>query len=83
MARPYMSRTAQVTPTGARTFTVPQNVSWGLIFGGRANFNVIVQELKAKHGMSAATHVMLTGASAGGMGALWNVDFLAQQLPRA
>jgi hypothetical protein len=65
------------------TFTVPQNVSWGLIFGGRANFNVIVQELKAKHGMSAATHVMLTGASAGGMGALWNVDFLAQQLPRA
>ena len=63
--------------------TEPTSESWGLIFDGHANFARIVKDLQEHHGLSAATHVMLTGGSAGAIGALWNVDHLADQLPSA
>eukprot|EP01043_Picozoa_sp_COSAG02_P073933 COSAG02_NODE_14582_length_1257_cov_1.983592_1_plen_303_part_01 len=39
--------------------------TWGFWFVGKANLLAIVNDLKARHGMDRATHVLLTGESAG------------------
>jgi len=70
--------------THAGNHTAPTAASWGLIFDGHANFAAIVEELELKYGLGAATSVLLTGSSAGGIGTLANVDYLAERLgPRA
>lgn len=61
--------------------TSPSPTSWGLYFDGHANFAGIIAELKQQHGLGAAKKVLLTGASAGGIGTFKNVDFLATLLP--
>jgi len=38
--------------------------TWNLWFTGKANLLAIVNDLKARHGMDKATHVLLTGESA-------------------
>lgn len=63
--------------------TSPSAASWGLYFDGHANFAAIVKELQQKHGLNAATNVLLSGGSAGGVGTFKNIDFLQEQLPRA
>ena len=57
--------------------------SFGLYFDGRLNFEAIIIKLIADHGMGNAEHVLLTGASAGGIGTLLNVDWLSLKLPSA
>jgi hypothetical protein len=40
--------------------------TWGLYFDGRLNVERIVADLKATKGLGSATHVTVTGGSAGG-----------------
>lgn len=49
----------------------------------RQSFEAIVEDLVANYGLGDATHVMLTGSSAGGLGTFHNVDLLAERLPNA
>ena len=54
---------------------------WGYYFDGHANFAFIVEELIEKYGLGeTGVNVMLTGGSAGGIGAIYNVDWLANRL---
>ena len=52
--------------------------TWNLWFTGKANLLAIVDDLKARHGMGKATHVLLTGESAGGTGTFYNADSVAE-----
>lgn len=52
--------------------------TWGLWFTGKANLLAIVNDLKARHGMNRATHVLLTGESAGAVGTFYNADPLVE-----
>jgi len=54
--------------------------TWGLYFDGHANFAAIVDYLIATSELGDATHVLLTGGSAGSIGAYLNVDWLADRL---
>jgi len=54
--------------------------TWGLYFDGHANFAAIVEHLIAEYGLGDANDVLLTGGSAGSIGAYFNVDFLADKL---
>eukprot|EP00521_Asterionellopsis_glacialis_P009615 CAMPEP_0195286300 /NCGR_PEP_ID=MMETSP0707-20130614/3809_1 /TAXON_ID=33640 /ORGANISM="Asterionellopsis glacialis, Strain CCMP134" /LENGTH=547 /DNA_ID=CAMNT_0040345921 /DNA_START=21 /DNA_END=1664 /DNA_ORIENTATION=+ len=65
------------------TITEPSNTSFGYYFDGRTNFAHIVDKLIAENGLGDADKVMLTGGSAGSIGAIFNVDFLADKLPNA
>jgi hypothetical protein len=67
--------------TGTRTTT--SDDTWGYIFDGHHNFVAIIDMLIADYGLGDATQVLLTGVSAGGIGAFWNVDYLADRLPSA
>lgn len=55
--------------------------TWGLYFSGRVNFAAIVDSLKAQHGLGDANTALLSGCSAGAIGAFHSVDFLAEHLP--
>ena len=57
--------------------------SFGMYFDGRMNFEAIVNKLIDEHGMGNAANILLTGTSAGGIGAFHNVDWLAEQVPDA
>jgi len=54
-------------------------------FDGHSNFKAIVEILKQEKGLNnnADTKVLLTGISAGGTGALYNVDTLQEMIPKA
>eukprot|EP00051_Salpingoeca_urceolata_P006493 m.85832 g.85832 ORF g.85832 m.85832 type:complete len:611 (-) comp14854_c0_seq3:835-2667(-) len=60
--------------------TSPDN---GLWFDGHLNFVLIVDDLLVETPLSNASQVLLTGPSAGGIGALFNVDTLAAMVPSA
>ena len=57
--------------------------SWNLYFQGHSSFVNIIATLKSQHGLNSATHVVLTGDSAGGVGTFANVDWLQTALPSA
>lgn len=67
--------TGTVTETSIATF--------GLFFAGHNNFVSVTQHLVSTHALDAATEVLLSGDSAGGMGVFYNVDWLASTLPKA
>jgi len=54
--------------------------TWGFYFDGHANFAAIVEHLIAEYGLGDAEDVLLTGGSAGSVGAYFNVDWLADRL---
>lgn len=54
--------------------------TWGLYFDGHSNFAAIVEHLITTYGMGDANNVLLTGGSAGSIGAYFNVDWLADRL---
>lgn len=54
--------------------------TWGFYFDGHANFAAIVEHLIENYGLGDAKNVMLTGGSAGSIGAYFNVDWLADRL---
>jgi len=61
--------------------------TWGFYFSGHENFIQILKFLLSSQTigpqLKKATHVMLSGISAGGIGAFANIDYLAQTLPWA
>jgi len=61
----------------------PSDLSFGYYFDGHLNFVAIIEKLVAEKGLGDATHVLLTGGSAGAIGALFNVDWLAARLSDA
>ena len=54
-----------------------------LYFRGARNFRAILADLSARFGLAAATDVLLSGDSAGGLATYWHADALAAALPRA
>lgn len=57
--------------------------TFNLYFSGRLSFESIIEHLVQEHGLGNATHVLLAGGSAGGVGTFHNIDWLAQRLPSA
>jgi hypothetical protein len=68
---PYCS---QDLHSGTRLSTSPE--TFGLFFSGHIIFEAILQALKDEFGLGAATEVILSGASAGGIGAWINANSL-------
>ena len=60
----------------------PTAGEWGLHFGGRLIIDAIIDALLPQ-GLADAATVVLTGASAGGIGVWINVDHLQSRLPHA
>lgn len=65
------------------TRSEPSAETWGYYFDGHHNFVAIIDMLVSKYGLGDATHILLTGASAGAIGALYHVDYLADRFPSA
>jgi hypothetical protein len=61
--------------------TAPSADTWGYWFDGHLNLQRVIADLKAKHGLGNATHVLVSGESAGGIGLFVNVDYIASLLP--
>jgi hypothetical protein len=70
-------------PPHLAQMTAPSNATWGLYFSGHHVFTAILDALDKSAGLAAATEIILTGASAGGIGVWINVDFLAERYPAA
>ena len=56
---------------------------WGFYFSGHHVVSAVVEDLKKNKGLDAADLVIFSGDSAGGMGVITNVDFVASQIPSA
>lgn len=54
-----------------------------LEFRGKAIREAVVSSLRATAGLTAATHSVITGCSAGGAATFFHVDWFAEQLPGA
>jgi hypothetical protein len=65
------------------TVTQPSNETYGYFFSGHLVFQAVVAELTELHGFGQATEVVLSGASAGGIGTWVNVGYLQSVLPEA
>jgi len=61
--------------------------TWGLYFSGHVNFvriiDLILEDQTYGPALKNAKQVLLSGSSAGGLGAFYNVDYLADRLPWA
>ena len=65
------------------TRMVPTEESFGYAFTGRLNMKLLLDILKADHGLNEAEGVLLTGSSAGAHAAYLTVDWLAEEVPNA
>jgi hypothetical protein len=59
------------------------NESASLFFRGKAIREAVVADLRATAGLSEATHVVVSGCSAGGAAVYFHADWFADQLPHA
>ena len=62
-----------------RSVVDPQ--AFPLFFSGHLTVGAVLELLKAEHGLGAAAELLLSGASAGGIGSIINSDFVADALP--
>jgi hypothetical protein len=67
--------------SGQRLEATPD--TFGLYFSGNYIYNAVLAEMDATHGLGDATHIMLTGDSAGGIGTWYHLDDLAARYPTA
>mmetsp|Transcript_22452 Transcript_22452/g.52958 ORF Transcript_22452/g.52958 Transcript_22452/m.52958 type:complete len:565 (+) Transcript_22452:225-1919(+) len=65
------------------TVDEPTELSYGYYFDGHLNFRAIIEMLIVESGLGEADNVLLTGGSAGSVGALFNVDWLSDRLQNA
>lgn len=66
------------------TRTQPSELTYGYYFDGHTNFAAIIDKLITEKGLDEPdTKVLLTGGSAGGIGAIFNIDWLADKLENA
>jgi hypothetical protein len=63
----------------ASAFNPQDPTTWN--FQGHAILNAVIADLKASHNLSAATEIMLTGQSSGGVGVFVNVNPVAKLVP--
>jgi len=63
--------------------TQPSAEQWGLYFAGRHVFTAVIDSLVAHANLSYATEIVLSGASAGGIGVWIHLDYLSQRFPQA
>lgn len=66
--------------TGLRTKPVVQNDT-KVYYRGRAILDAVIADAKARHGLQTASHVVLSGGSAGGTATVANCDHVASLLP--
>ena len=78
-ARVYVPYCSQDLHSGTRTSTSPD--TFGLYFSGHLIFRAVVDALSSQHGLASATEVILTGASAGGIGAWINTKQVRKNYP--
>eukprot|EP01084_Bolivina_argentea_P105195 188315_1 len=64
---------------GQRTEASSDPDTWGYIFDGHLVFTQIIEYAETNLGLLDAEYVLLTGASAGGIGLFTNVDWLGDQ----
>jgi ribosome maturation protein SDO1 len=58
--------------------------TWGMYFAGHHVMEAMLDEMdKAPFNMKDATEIILSGASAGGIGVWMNVDYIARRYPKA
>ena len=69
--------------TSAQPKPVPYNATFSLHHRGRAMLDASLEALAARAGLAAASDVVVTGSSAGGLSALLHVDYIANALPAA
>ena len=74
---PYCS---QDLHTGQMTYPSPE--TWGLQFSGH-NILSSILDIMDTHGMKDAEEIVVSGASAGGIGVWTNVDWIAERYPNA
>ena len=75
---PYLTGDAHL---GMRTesYVDDNNGDWECYFSGALNFQHIIQHLKNNSGLDQATHILLTGSSAGGVGVFGLAEWLQDQ----
>ena len=62
---------------------IATNKTWGLYFSGHLILKATLDALDKTGGLKDATDILVTGASAGGIGVWMNVDYIAQRYPSA
>jgi len=62
-----------------RSVVDPQ--AFPLYFSGHLTLGAVLDYLKAEHGLGGAAELLLSGASAGGIGSIVSADFVADALP--
>ena len=65
---------------GTRTAVVDP-AAFPYFFAGHLTVGAVVAQLRAERGLGAAAELLLSGASAGGIGSAMNADFVASLLP--
>lgn len=75
---PYCS---QDLHSGQRS--APSVDTWGLWFSGHTTFTAVLDALDSTSNLAGATEIIIAGASAGGIGAFINVDYVARRYPGA
>ena len=63
--------------------TVPTEDTWGLYFSGHIILKSILDDLDLLYNFNEATEIVVTGASAGGIGVWMNVDYIQERYPNA
>jgi len=63
----------------------PSNETWGLYFSGHHVLTATLDELDQNfdNSLKDATDIIVSGASAGGIGVWMNVDYIAKRYPKA
>jgi ribosome maturation protein SDO1 len=56
---------------------------WGLVFAGHHILEATLNDIEKQYNLKEATEILVTGASAGGIGVWTNVDWVAQRYPHA
>lgn len=57
--------------------------TWGLYFAGHQIIEAIIADLRVQNHLDEATEIIVGGISAGGIGTLNNVDYIAEAFPHA
>ena len=77
--RVYVPYCSQDLHSGTRTVTSPD--TFDFYFSGHLVFEAVLDALSANYGFSSSSEVILTGGSAGGIGAWINANTVVQRVP--
>lgn len=63
------------------TWTEWNGTTVPVYYRGFSNLQAVVDDLASAHGLQAASDLILSGDSAGGLATLWHADYFAARLP--